>query len=113
MMSTSTAAGSVQEGPTRRERVLRVCSEYEQRLKDLTFNCRPVIEELTRKASEHIAYAPDIVRVVGERLRAVRVAPLAEDTSDCAHWTHVLSPYLSHTHTHLRLKRPPSCQRCI
>lgn len=52
--------------------MLRVCSEYEQRLKELTFNCRPVIEELTRKASEHIAYAPDIVRVVGERLRAVR-----------------------------------------
>lgn len=85
-MSASTAtSGAVPEGPTRRERVLRVCSEYQQRLKELTFNCRPVIEELTRKASEHIAYVPDIVRVVGERLRTVRNGPLVKGTSCYAH----------------------------
>ena len=99
-MSASTATSGAMEGPTRRERVLRVCSEYQQRLKELTFNCRPVIEELTRKASEHIAYVPDIVHVVGERLKTVRDGPLVKGTGCYTHRTHALSLFLSVTHTH-------------
>ena len=56
---------------TSAERVKLVCQDFQKLLEDLTFNCRPLIEDLTKKASFHVAYAPHIVKVLGDHVEKV------------------------------------------
>jgi hypothetical protein len=57
---------------TSAERVKLVCQDFQKLLEDLTFNCRPLIEDLTKKASFHVAYAPHIVKVLGDHVEKVK-----------------------------------------
>ena len=53
---------------TSAERVKLVCQDFRRLLEDLTFNCRPLIEDLTKKASFHVAYAPQIVKLLEDHV---------------------------------------------
>ena len=49
-----------------------VRKEYRAKLAQLKMNDKLIINDLTRKAHEHIGFCPVIVRLVEDRIRAVR-----------------------------------------
>ena len=57
--------------PPHEKRVLRVRETYRVALEVLESNDRKIIEKLTALAKENIAYGPEIVKIIKDRLFSV------------------------------------------
>lgn len=52
-----------------------VSEEYRYGLRDLTFNSKPIINNLTLFAQDHVQSAPELARVLTDHLVMVRKCP--------------------------------------